>query len=198
MSSWHQALSVAALAIAGVAAGYPKPATVPYRWQLDFDAGDLRLYVDQESSDAYWHFTYQVTNRTSKDQVWAPRFTLFTDAGEIMISGREVPSRVTEDLLELLGNELLESQHEAIGDLLQGPEHAREGLVVWPARDTSVNELKMFVRGLSGESARIKNPATAQELVLYKTLQRDYLVPGDALARGNDPIGLVSERWILR
>ena len=130
--------------------------------------------------------------------MWAPRFTLFTDAGEIMISGRDVQSRVTEDLLELLGNELLESQNESIGDLLQGSEHARDGLVVWPARDTSVNEMKMFVRGLSGESARIKNPATAEEVVLYKTLQRDYLVPGDALARGNDPIGLVSERWILR
>ncbi len=198
MSAWHRGLSVGTLAIAGVAAGYPKPATVPYRWQLDFDAGDLRIYVDQESSDAYWYCTYQVTNRTGKDQVWAPRFTLFTDAGEIMVSGREVPARVTADLLELLGNELLESQNEAIGDLLQGSEHARDGLVVWPARDTSVNEMKMFVRGLSGESARIKNQATAEEVVLYKTLQRDYLVPGDALARGNDPIGLVSERWILR
>ena len=76
MSAWHQTLSVAALAIACVAAGYPKPATVQYRWQLDFDAGDLRLYVDQESGDAYWYFTYQVTNRTRKDQVWAARFTL--------------------------------------------------------------------------------------------------------------------------
>jgi hypothetical protein len=165
---------------------------------LTFEPGDLRLYVDSDSGDAYWYFTYTVTNRTNKDQLWVPQMVLFTDSGEILDAGRDVPSRVTDDLLELLGNELLEDQNQVIGDLLQGREHAKEGLVVWPARNVAVNELSLFVAGISGETARVKNPVTGGEVTLRKTLQRDYLVPGNALARGSAPAELVSETWILR
>jgi hypothetical protein len=181
-----------------VAAGYPKPAPVPFRWELNFEAGDLRLYVDEETKDAYWYFTYTVTNRTGKDQLWAPTFVLYTDAGEILQAGRDVPANITEDLLELLGNELLQDQLEIVGDILQGQENAKEGLVVWPAKETKVNDLSMFVAGLSGETARVKNPVTDQEVILRKTLQRDYLIPGNAVARGSQPIEMITQTWILR
>ena len=190
---------LAVLVLASGLLAYPKPARVPYRWQLEFESGDLRLYVDDVTGAAYWYFTYQVTNRTGRDQLWAPRFTLFTDAGEIMVSGNGVPVRITRDILDLLGNELLQNQNESIGDLLQGPEHAREGLVIWPARDVSVNELNLFIRGISGETARVNNPLSGEVVVLYKTLHREYLIPGDALSRGSTPIDLVpQEEWILR
>ncbi len=189
---------LAGLVLAGGVMAYPRPAAIPYRWELDFQAGDLRLYLDEASGAAYWYFTYTVTNRTSRDQVWAAQFTLFTDAGEIMVSGREVPLHVPRDLLELLDNEYIEHQNVIIGEIYQGPEHAKEGLVAWPAPNTAVNELTLFVRGISGESARTNNPLTGREVVLYKTLQLDYLIPGDALARGSRPIELVRQRWILR
>ena len=69
---------------------YPKPAQVPYRWELTFESGDLRLYVDEGTGQAYWYFTYKVINRTGKDQIRAPTFTLFTDVGEIIGSKRTV------------------------------------------------------------------------------------------------------------
>jgi hypothetical protein len=196
-----QRLALAALAILAlsmVAAGYPKPAPVPYRWELNFDAGPLRLYVDPHGSGAYWFFTYTVTNRTGKDQLWAPRFTLFTDAGEILDSGRDVPTRVTDDLLDLLANPYLLDQNMAIGDILQGRENAREGLVVWPARNLKVTEMSLFIAGISGETARVKNPVNGNEVLLRKTLQRDYIIPGDAGARGTRPVQLVYETWVMR
>src|SRR5947207_16019200 len=88
----------AVLAIACMVAAYPKPAPVPYRWGLEFQSGDLRLYIDPASKEGYWFFTYTVTNRTGKDQLWAPSMVLYTDAGEILQSGHEVPTKITKDL----------------------------------------------------------------------------------------------------
>ena len=187
-----------ALLLACTVLAYPKPAQVPFRWELTFESGDLRLYVDNESGQSYWYFTYKVINRTGKDQIWAPTFTLFTDVGEIMKSGREVPTRITADLLELLGNEFLQSQTAIIGEVRQGAEHAKEGLVVWPAQDTTVNELSLFVSGISGETARVANPLNGEQIILRKTLHREYLIRGSALARGSMPIELDREEWILR
>ena len=177
---------------------HPKPAPVPYRWELDFEAGDLRMYVDPSSRDAYWYFTYTVTNRTGKDQLWAPNMVVFTDTGDILQAGRDVPTQITEDLLKLLGNALMQDQNDIIGDILQGKENAKDGLVIWPARNTKVNELSLFIAGISGETARVKNPESGTEVILRKTLQRDYLIPGNAEARGNDPIDLVEQTWIMR
>ncbi|UCD76378.1 MAG: hypothetical protein JSV91_05520 [Phycisphaerales bacterium] len=192
------AASLCVLVLACSVLAYPKPAQVPYRWELTFEPGDLRLYVDTETGLSYWYFAYKVTNRTGKDQIWAPTCTLFTDVGEIMKSGRGVPSRVTGDLLELLSNEFLQSQNAIIGEIRQGAEHAKEGLVVWPARNLTVNELSLFVGGISGETVRVANPLTGEQVILRKTLHRDYLIRGDALARGSKPVELVDENWILR
>lgn len=191
-------VAVIALLVAVTAfADYPKPAPVPFRWELEFEPGPLRLYMDSNGS-GYWYFTYTVTNRTGSDQLWAPKFTLFTDAGEIVESGRNVPDSVTQDLLKMLGNPLMEDQNSAIGDILQGKENAKEGLIVWPAKRLDVNELSLFVAGLSGETARVKNPVNGQEIILRKTLQRNYLIPGNAVDRGSQPIDLVSQEWVLR
>ncbi len=199
------ALLVAAIAsVAGLPtsrpaeAGPPTPSPFPVRWELDFDAGPLRLYRHPVDQSMWWYFTYQVTNRTGRDRVWAPDLVLFTDAGEILDSGDGVPTRVTEAIRTLLGDELLETQSEIIGDLLRGPEHARDGLAVWPAEDVSVNELSLFVGGISGETARVLHPRTGQQFILRKTLQRDYLVPGAADTRLNAAIESVGERWVMR
>lgn len=182
----------------GVLADYPKPAPVPFRWELEFEPGPLRLFIDPGGAGGFWYFTYTVTNRTGADQLWAPKFVLFTDVGEILESGRGVPTRITEDLKSMLGNQLLEDQNEAIGDILQGRENAKEGLVIWPANRLDVNEMSMFVAGISGETARVKNPVDGQEIILRKTLQRDYLVPGSAADRGSKAIDVVTEQWVLR
>ncbi len=191
-----QALAV--LLVIGSALAYPKPAPVQARWELEYEPGDLRLYVDPVEDRSYWYFVYEVTNRTGRGRIWAPSFTLFTDAGEIIASGRGVSSRVASDLQDLLGNELLENQNEIIGEIFHGRDHARDGLVVWPARNLDVNQISMFAAGLSGETARVYDPVTGEVVVLRKTLQRDYLVPGDVLPRGSAPIELVDQRWVMR
>jgi hypothetical protein len=190
--------ALAVLLVISSAMSYPRPAPVAPRWELEFEPGPLRLYVDPDEGEAYWYFTYMVTNRTGRDQVWAPTFALFTDAGEILPSGRGVPSRVAADIRTLLGNEFLEHQNEIIGEIFHGRDHAKEGLVVWPARHLEVNEVSLFIAGASGETASVANPITGENVLLRKTLQRDYLIPGDAIARGSKPVELRSQRWVMR
>lgn len=203
MASRRRGIRIAAAALAVAAAAgsvtaYPKPAGGAVRWELVFEPGELRLYVDPVNDQAFWYLTYEVTNRTGRERVWAPSFVLFTDAGEIVASGRGVSTRVAMDIHELLGNELLENQNEIIGEIFHGREHAKEGLVIWPANSLDVTEVSMFVAGISGETATINNPITGEVVVLRKTLQRDYIVPGDALARGSRPVESVRHRWVMR
>lgn len=192
-------LAAAVLApLLGVVDPPPRPSTRNLKWSLEFTPGDLRLYVDDVDGLAYWFFTYKVVNETGEDRKWAPSFVLFTDTGDIVKSGQDVPTRVTDDLINLMGNELLERQYQVIGDLLQGERYAKEGLVIWPARSTTVNEMRMFIGGLSGETARVHNPLTNEEIILRKTMQRDHLAIGDMLARGTKPVPVVSQRWVMR
>ncbi|MHC4127184.1 MAG: hypothetical protein ACYTE6_02205 [Planctomycetota bacterium] len=190
--------ALAVLLAISTAMSFPRPAPVAPRWELEFEPGALRLYVDPHEGEAYWYFTYMVTNRTGRDQVWAPTFALFTDAGEILASGRGVPSRVAADIRTLLGNEFLEHQNEIIGEIFHGRDHAKEGLVIWPAQHLEVNEVSLFIAGMSGETASVVNPVTGERVLLRKTLQRDYLIPGDAIARGSKPVELRSQRWVMR
>ncbi|MEM7229218.1 MAG: hypothetical protein AAF432_10430 [Planctomycetota bacterium] len=175
-----------------------KPSSRPLRWELDFEPGDLRLFVDQSDGSTYLYFTYKVTNNTGQDRTWAPSFILYTDTGEIMKSGEGVPGRLNGELIDLLGNEFLEPQFKIIGDLFQGEGMAREGIVVWPIRDITINELKLFVAGVSGETARTVHPVTKAPIILRKTMQRNYILRGNALARGSKPAELVSTTWVMR
>jgi hypothetical protein len=186
------------LGAVGLGGSYPTPAPVPVRWELEFKPGELRMYQDSQTGAYYWYFTYLISNRTDSKQIWAPTFTLFNELGEITVSGKNVPTRIVRDLMDLLRNKLLEDQNQIIGDILQGPENAKEGLVVWPAANPQVNEISMFVAGISGESARVHDPKTGNEVILRKTLQRDYVIPGDATARGGDPVKLNTETWVMR
>ena len=159
-------------------------------WQLDLAPGDLRLYVDPVDGRRYWYFTYTVTNQTERDLVFAPRIELFMDSGEVLRSGRGVPSRVIGQLKKLLGNPLLEDQNRIIGDLRVGKENARTGIAVWPAEDQDITELTLFFQGLSSDRKVVKHPETDQPISLYRTLRREYVVAGDPEQRGSTPLTL--------
>ena len=141
-------------------------------WTLDFKPGPLRLYVDPIDGRHYHYFTYQVINRTAEDRMFAPRAELFTDKGEILRSGDGVPSEVSRRLMGLLAQPL-------IGDLRQGKENARDGIVIWKATDLDSNEMTIFVTGLSNAFERVKHPLTQDDVVLRKTLRLDYVTPGN-------------------
>jgi hypothetical protein len=163
-------------------------------WELGFAPGDLRLYVDPVDGRRYWYFTYTVTNRTERDLVFAPRIELFMDSGKILRSGRGVPSRTVGQLRKLLGNPLLEDQNRIIGDLRVGKENARTGIAVWPADNLDVTELTLFFQGLSSDRKVVQHPESGDSVSLYRTLRREYTIPGDPEKRGSQALPLDSRK----
>jgi hypothetical protein len=196
-------LVIPLLLLSTMASAAPEPHAIPSKPELEFTPGPLRVFQSGEDGRWYWYMTYGVENGTGVDQIWAPSMVLYTDRGEIMNAGRKVPSAVTDEILEYVGDPFLEPQYSIIGELKQGKGNARNGLAIWPAGNTQVNELRLFMAGVSSETAVVKHPLTGEEVVLRKTLQRDYLVPGNVTARGDRPIDLHPdmprrEVWIFR
>ncbi|MCH2162590.1 MAG: hypothetical protein MK085_12050 [Phycisphaerales bacterium] len=185
---------VAITAISSTVSASAAPSVAADEWELEFTPGPLRLYVDPVDDRAYWYFTYTVANRTERDRMWAPRAELFTDGGDILRSGREVPSRVNKQLKTLLNDPLLEDQNRIIGEILVGRENAKSGVVVWPASDLEVTEVTLFMTGLSSDSKVVDHPETGKPVRLRKTLRREYLVPGNPMARGSDPLPLQAKK----
>jgi len=174
------------------------PRAMGSRWQLELRPGELRLHLDPETGRGYWFFTYKVINRSGDDRMWAPRLDLLTDDGRIQGSGRDVPTRVVRAIHAVLDDELIEDQNQIIGEILQGIEHAKEGVVVWPARNLEVTELTIFISGLSGETEVVLDPTTGEDVVLRRTHWLRYTLPGDALPMRTRPVRLSERGWVMR
>lgn len=167
-------------------------------WELGFKPGALMLFFDPSDGRSYWFFTYEVWNASGQDRMFAPRVDLVSDKGEVLSSGKGVPTTVTKKIRSLLvkpgQEELLEDDIQIIGDLRQGKENARRGLVVWAANDISVpgeadknrdpldasNEYTVYFLGLNNIQENVPHPVTGENIRMRKTLRMDYRVDGNA------------------
>jgi hypothetical protein len=195
------ALPAACLSLAAsVLAEAPEPDPVPRRWQLDVEPGKLRMITVEvdEQPKSYFYFTYEVVNNSGEDLLFAPAFDLATNEGDIVRSGRDVPLSVTKQIMDMLDNPLLEDQVEAIDQLLQGPENAREGLIIWPVPAMDAEQISVYLAGFSGETKTITVPDSEESIILRKVLMIRYNTGGTLEGRGLKAIPEVERRWIMR
>ncbi len=178
----------------------PQPSLVPERWQLDFRPGPLRVITleTEEGPRTFFYLTYSVVNNSGRDLLFAPSFELATDEGHLIKSDRDAPREIVQELLDRLNNPFLRSHLNIMGELRQGEENARDGLVTWPAEDLNVDELTIFAAGFSGERRRIVKPDTGEVVTLRKVMMLRHESPGSMAGRGAAPIERVESRWILR
>jgi len=198
-------LTLSLLAAAAVAA--PEPEVVPRRWQLDIRPGPLRvttIMVPVPGSTSgemmprmFYYLPYTVTNKSGEDLLFAPSFELSTDEGELMRSGRGVPVEVTRQIIEGLQNPFVQDQISIIGQLLQGEENRKDGVVIWPVNETDVTEVVIYAAGFSGETATVEDP-DGKKVVLRKTLMIRYRVPGTLEGQGSTPLEPYETRWVMR
>lgn len=182
---------------------YPEPAVVPQSWDLTFKFSDPKpIAVSDVTGEVkwYWYMTYKVTNRTGEDQLFVPEVQVATDAGDVIRSGKDVPSAVFFAIKQKQGNGLLESPNQVVGKLLQGEDFARESVIVWPAFDHDISQLNLFIAGLSGETTVIKNPKSGDPVIFRKVLMVSYLLPGDDMNTPKDQQAVVEDgkQWIMR
>ena len=201
------------LAAVGMAALAPEPDPIPRRWELEFEPGQLRsitLVTDDRGTAAprddiygdFLYLTYRVTNYTGRDLFFAPTFTLSTDNGEIIRSGHNVGPDVTNRLLATLDRAFLQNEFQVLGVLHQGPENARDVVVIWPLNDRTIDEAVVYAAGFSGEtkSYRVRDPQTGQfrSETLRKTFMIRYRIPGEIDPTRPYPFDEAERRWIMR
>lgn len=198
-------LSLAAIACLLAAAFAPEPDPVPRRWEFDIKVGPMRLItvdVPGVGRQPYLYLTYKVTNTTGQDLLLAPAFDLATGDGDMARAGRDVPTIVTRQVLELLNNPFMQDQIGILGMLLQGEENAKEGVVIWPLPRNQIDGAAVYATGFSGETKSIEVPdaATGQtkKVPLRKTMMVRYATPGELAGRGSTPFEVLEQRWIMR
>ena len=190
-----------------LSSGNVKPYLVPNAnsssWELDFKFGSLRLYTDQKTNSNYWVFDFTVRNSTSKDIRFSPSFTLMTDRGDLLESNRKIPLGILKDIKHWLGIKYLLEPDEMRGIIKRGRDNELKGFAVWPAKNTKVKMLSLFIRGISGDSRAIKSVKSGKDIFVYRTLQAYYRCSGsDATLRGSAPLEYLDQnkpkRWIYR
>lgn len=200
---WTLLLSLACIASLRVpgAAAFPEPAVVSPSWNLDFQAQAPRptAYTDIDGNTSwYWYLPYKVTNRTGADQLFIPEVIIYTDTGQILRAGQNVPSGLYPIIERHLNNPLLESPIEVVGKILQGDDYARESVAIWPAFEGDVDQFIVFFGGLSGETQTVHNPLTGEPVLVRRTRMLTYRTPGNYPTPQNQPVIFEGEQEVMR
>ncbi len=191
----------ASVLIGPLAAMAPEPDPVPKRWQLEVEVGQLRIAtvdVKDIGPRPFLYLPYRVTNNSGEDLLFAPLWEFSDGEGRIVRSGRDVPAAVASQIVSSLQNAFVQDQIEIIGELLQGEENSKHGVVIWPLSGLRPERMTIYVAGLSGETKTISSPDGKSQFILRKTLMLDYDTPGSLNGQGTQPIPLRSRAWIMR
>ncbi len=198
----------------------PKPSEFPVSWQLDIDYQAPRPIMvtvpGQNKPQLFWYMTYTATNNTNEEQMFVPSFVLYTDTGEILPAGRNVPVAAVQAVRKLHRNPLLQEVSAVTGTILRGEDNAKDGVAIWPDFDPTAGKVDIFIGGLSGEVGIVKLPegttikvtepdgfghettVDKDQIIVSKTLRLRYAIPGEAKARLNTPASFVEKEWLMR
>ena len=191
---------LAAFAGAGVGLA-PEPDPVPRRWELQVTTGNLQLVsmdVPNLGPRKFAYMTYTVTNNSGQDLLFAPSFELSDGQGSVIRSGRDVPLTVTQTLLAQTQNVYIQDQISIIGELLQGGENARDGIVIWPVNNLNPEQVIVYAAGFSGETKTVTIGDGKDKYILRKTLRLDFTAHGDLSGVSSVTFPLQAKSWIMR
>ena len=200
------------------ASTYPKPLTVPQQWQFEIELGDLRPIAvrlpNKKANQIFWYLPYTVTNRSGKDRILVPEVILYTDTGEIIRSGKRTPMVVFDKIKAVYNDPLMKAPTAMTGKLLQGEDNAKGSVAIWPDFDPNAGKVSIFFGGLSGETVSVNLPVpinvvepdwrgkehtiTKDKLLLVKTLELQYAIPGEKAARRHLAPRLIKQQWVMR
>ncbi|MBS3733896.1 MAG: hypothetical protein KGY99_03110 [Phycisphaerae bacterium] len=209
--------SVILFALVGDSTGEtPRPSVLEEDWQFEFkfkNLQPLRLKVGSEIK-LYWYLRYTVMNRTGADRTFTPEFVLYSERGTLLKADEHVPPDAYRIIKKRHNNPLLRRNAAMNGKLLQGEDNAKHGVAIWPDFDAASGSVDIFIGGLSGENKQIVLPVpirktlrtaegTTREsekrtIVLSKTLNLRFEIPGEAAARHRVTPKLTAAKWVMR
>jgi hypothetical protein len=184
-------------------------------WTLDISLRPPQRIVMTNAAgerEAYWYVVYLVTNRTGRARQFMPGATVLTDTGKFIRDG-SFPAVVEEvrkqyRLSELKSSVAMLGAPPAEGEerrpnLKDGEEEAKQGIFVFPAGTERINSFKLFITGLSGQFIirEIPSAREGQEtvpVVMRKTMEIEYAVPGDETRLDRVTVHQLKRRWMWR
>ncbi|MBW8002426.1 MAG: hypothetical protein FVQ80_10460 [Planctomycetes bacterium] len=192
--------------------GAPKPAVVQRggTWTVDIkyeDPQQIEFRVEgSREVQRFWYLIVTLTNNTDRDVDFYAKSELVTDTFEVLGSGRMTPSIVFKriKLRHQSKYPFLELLEESGHRLLQGADHTKDIVIIWPDFDAKAKGIRLYVTGLSNETAVIEHPVkkdadgNALKVFLRKTLELSYKVSGDAAFRYDAKLMFEGQRWVMR
>jgi len=164
----HAACVLTALYAAVPSLAAPQPAAMPRTWQFNLDFETLEAIAVPDGGGGYhwyWYLPYTVTNHSNRDRPFLPTITIATDQGDIIRANRRInPSVFTAIRLEMR-KPYLQNPMTMPRTLRHGPDHKRHSVAIWPAFEHDVDQMSIFVTGLSGEHTTVRHPATGKPVI---------------------------------
>jgi hypothetical protein len=129
-----------------------------------------------------------------------------TDTFQVTPAGKGVPPVVFERI---------KKRHEAryrfieplegIGNkILQGQDNTKDIAIIWPDFDRRAKSVRLFITGLSNETAVVGHPTAKDEqgqpvkVFLRKTLELSYNLRGDMTLKSSAELAYEGQRWVMR
>ncbi len=203
--------TVLAAVLAGMCLAAPEPAVVqgPGLWTVEVQyehPQQLVLPWGPNGEQRFWYMIVTVTNRTGMDVEFYPKADLLTDTFRIVPAGRMVPPVAFEMIRQrhAIQYPFLESLVGVEDRLLEGEDNAKDIAIIWPDFDPQATSFKVFISGLSNETAVVPHPVATDEndrpvpVYLRKTLELSYAFRGDPALRPNVEVVYKDQGWVMR
>jgi hypothetical protein len=198
--------------IACVSLAAPEPAIVPPpgQWTLDMEFTNPMEITLPFGSDKkplkFWYLIITLTNNTGKDVDFYPKCDLMTDSFQIVPAGKFVSTVLFDQIKKRHKSRypFLELLDQAGTKILQGEDNAKDIAVIWPDFDVKATGVKLFITGLSNETATVNYPILKHEMgeplkvFLRKTLELNYSLRSDPALRTSASFEFQGKRWIMR
>jgi len=191
----------------------PEPAIVPApgEWTVEVAfEGPQQISIRQGGEHSrpqrFWYVIVTLTNNTGRDVEFYPKCELMTDTFELLdavngaspvligrMKARHQQKYPFLEPLETVGNKILE-----------GEDNAKEVAVIFADFDPRAKGVKIFITGLSNETAVVEHPvekdANGEPVKVYlrKTLELSYKLGGDASFRAEQKLEFGGRRWVMR
>jgi len=200
----------AVIACASLAAPEPAIVPAPGQWTVDVEFTHPQQIVLRRGPGnqpvRFWYTILTLTNHTGNDVDFYPKCDLMTDSFQILSAGRTVTPAVFEQIKTRHKSKypFLEPLEQAGNKILEGEDNAKDIAVIWADFDDKATNIKLFITGLSNETAVVDHPiskddaGTPLRVFLRKTLELSYDLKGDPALRSDASLTYKAKRWIMR
>jgi hypothetical protein len=190
----------------------PKPAIVPApnQWTLNVvftQPEQITVKIPGEKkAQRFWYIIVTLTNNASIDVPFYPSCELMTDTFQTIPAYKYTRNIVFDKIKSRHKKKypFLESLELAENKILQGQDNTKDLAIIWPDFDPKAKEIRLFIAGLSNETAVVEYPTKkdpngiAEKIYLRKTLELQYSIRGDANLRSNTALAYKNKEWIMR